>query len=86
MFLWMKIKALSIAFKPIMLQMYSDVCVYVTIAWALGSKGLPLFKQFKVYGTWQLSSPNSVQQRKQKDKENCSEVVFFNKQDKYNKS
>lgn len=46
-----------------MLQMYSEGCGYCF--W--GQRSSPLFKQFKVYGTWQLVFSQtllSVQQRK----------------------
>lgn len=43
-----------------MLLMYSGSREYVSIAWVLVSKVAPPFKQFKVYGTWQLVSPKSI--------------------------
>lgn len=49
--------------------MYSEGCEYVNIAWALGSKVLPLFKQFKVFMALDnllLPTRLSVQQRKNK--------------------
>ncbi len=39
--------------------MCSDGCEY-EYGFGSGVKGPPLFKLFKVYGTWQLASPNSA--------------------------
>lgn len=56
---WVKIKAFNIAFKPLCCKCTQKVVIMWVLLGFWGSKVLPLFKQFKVYGTWQLASPNS---------------------------
>lgn len=70
-------KGFKYCFEAIMLQMYSGlwICEYCL---GSGVKGPPLFKQFKVYGTWQLASPNSTlysEEKQTKPKRKCSNVM-----------
>lgn len=75
MFSEWKIKALKYCFEAILLEMESEsgwICEYCLGCGVRGQRFLLWVKQFKVYGTWQLDSPNfSVQQLTPK---NCSHV------------
>lgn len=77
-------------FKILLLSRYAAnvlrrlwICEYCLGA---GVKGPPLFKQFKVYGTWQLASPNSTlctaKKKKKKKKIETLLEVMSKKHDK----